>query len=300
MNIIIGQLAAVLTAACWAQNSIIYAHVGRKIGSTAVTHMRLWLALPMVIALNLIFTGELFPLGLPAEVYINFGISGLIGFFIADLLIFKAFVDLGPRETLVIMTLSPIFSSLISWMLYSETLGGFQILGILVTIAGVIWVIWADSSRGGNTQRDTQKIRGVLFALGGMLTQSIGMVLAKGGMDSGIHAVSGNLLRTVAGLAGLAVFAALRKEFFRDFGKMKHRRSLILLLFAATAGPVLGVIMALFAMSRAPVGIVTAIMQISPIMLLPVEVFWQKKKLSFGAVAGTFLAIGGTVLLFVI
>ncbi|HKK66272.1 MAG TPA: EamA family transporter, partial [Clostridia bacterium] len=105
MYIIIGQIFALLTAACWAQNSLVYSLAGKRVSSSTVTHIRLWIALPAIMLVHFVFNGTFFPVGLPIEGYLYLGGSGLIGFFLADLFIFKAFVDVGPRETLVIMTL---------------------------------------------------------------------------------------------------------------------------------------------------------------------------------------------------
>ncbi len=124
------------------------------------------------------------------------------------------------------------------------------------------------------------------------------MVLAKAGLGEGIHPVSANVIRIGSGLAGLAVFTLVRGEFIRDFVKMKDTRSLFLLTAAALVGPVFGMLLALYAFSWAPVGIVTTLMQLTPIMLLPIDRFYLKKHIPRGAVWGTIIAIAGAGLLF--
>ena len=298
MYTILGQLFAVLTAACWAQNSLTYSAVGKRVGSPTVTHIRLWLAVPMILLVHLIFTGTLLPAGLPFGAYIFLGASGFVGFCLADLLIFRAFVEIGARETMVIMTMSPIFSAVLSWLLLGEKLLPLQIAGILGTVGGVSWVIIAENRRHrSNTERNP---KGVAFALAGALTQAGGMILARRGLDFDVHPVSANVVRITAGLVGLVVYALLRRQLVPDFRKMTDRRSLLLLTLAAFIGPVLGIVLTLYALSWAPVGIVTALMQITPIMLLPVDRFYYKKHIPAGAVLGTFTALAGATLLFVV
>jgi drug/metabolite transporter (DMT)-like permease len=298
---ILGQLFAVLTAACWAQNSLTYSAVGKRVGSPTVTHIRLWLALPMIILVHLIFTGTLLPTGLPSGAYIFLSASGFVGFCLADLLIFRAFVEIGARETMVIMTMSPIFSALLSWLILGEILMPLQILGILGTIGGVSWVIIAESRRSRRDRTDSERnAKGIAFAVAGALTQAGGMILARQGLDFDVHPVSANVVRISAGLVGLTAYALLRGQFVTDFRKMSDRRSLLLLTLAAFVGPVLGIILTLYALSWAPVGIVTALMQITPIMLIPIDRFYYKKHIPLGAVAGTFVALGGAALLFVV
>lgn len=296
MQQILGQLFALFTALCWAQNSVVYSFAGKRVSSHTVTHIRLWVALPVMIIVHAVFTGSVIPRGLQPSSYIFLGASGFMGFCLADLFIFRAFVDLGPRETLVVLTLSPIFAAIISWAALGEVLFPMQILGICATVGGVSWVVLAESRGAGKRGRDNRL--GVLFALAGALSQAVGMVLAKQGLDGGAHPVSANLLRMSAGFTGLVIYAALRRNLFKDFTKMKDGRAFLLISAGALVGPVLGIILTMYALTLAPVGIVTTIMQTSPIFLLPVDRFVFKKRIPWGALGGTVLAIGGAMLLF--
>ncbi len=295
MYIILGYLFALITAACWTQNSIIYTFVGNRVGSSTVTHIRLWIAFPAAVLINLIFTGSLLPTNFSTLSYIFIGSSGVFGFFIADLFIFKAFQHLGARKTMVIMTLSPIFSAVISRVVFTEILSLIQILGVLITIAGVMVVILVEGRKSVEKSRPVW----IIFALAGALTQAIGMVLAKAGLSEGIHPISANVVRIGSGLGGLAVFTLLRGEFITDLKKMEDKRSLYLLIAAALVGPVFGMLLALYAFSWAPVGIVTTLMQLTPVMLLPIDKFYLKKHIPLGAVWGTLIAVTGAGVLFI-
>ncbi len=350
MNSFTGQLLALFTAACWAQNSLVYAAAGRRVGSTTVTHIRLWIAFPLIVVVHLIMTGHLLPPAISPGEVIYLALSGLLGYCIADLFIFRAFVDLGPRNTLVVLTCSPIFSTIISWFTLRERLDFFQVLGIVTTILGIVWVVaserkdrkdresressggkeFAGDSRAGKKTTASDRATagaakeaadaagnlsgtaevvgtagagkhsgiGLLCAFLGTLTQAAAMVLAKSGLGPGVHPVSANMVRISAGLLGLVIFAAARKQLFADFRRMKDGRALLLITIGAVVGPVFGIIMTMYALSLAPVGIVTALMQVSPVMLLPIEKFVFKTPVSWGAAAGTVVAIGGTVILF--
>jgi len=296
MNPLLGQLFALVTAGCWAQNSIVYSLAGKRVGSRSVTHIRLWVAFPVIILVNFLFTRELIPKNIPLPALLNLFSSGFVGFFLADLFIFRAFVDLGPRETMVIMTLSPIFSAVISWFVLGEHLSGIQAAGILATILGVMWVTYVEG-KAGNSKKGNVKA-GIIFALLGSLTQALAFILAKQGLNQDVFPVTGNLLRVSGGLGGVVVYTLMTGRFIEDFRNMRDRKALFLISEGALVGPVLGMIMSLYALSLAPVGIVTTIMQISPIILLPVDRFIFRKQIPSGAVAGTFLAVAGAALLF--
>ncbi len=291
----LGQLFAVLTAFCWAHNSVFYSIAGRRVSSRTVTHIRLWIALPAVMIVHFFFHGRFFPeisLTLP---YILMAVSGFVGFFIADILIFYGFVAIGPGRTLLILTLSPVLAAILSFFILNESLGLAQTAGIAVTIGGILIVIYNENRI---EKIDSNIFRGIIIAVLGAVAQAAAMVLSKMGLSGGMHPVSANVIRIASGFAGLVIFALIRGEFLNDFRKMKDTRALTLIGTAALIGPVLGIILTLYALQMAPVGIVTTLTQISPVILLPFEAAFFKRKITLPVLAGTLTAVAGAVLLF--
>ncbi len=293
----LGQLFALLTAVCWAQNSVSYSIAGKRVTSRTVTHIRLWIALPAVFAVHYFFLGTILPPVTFNYQFLMLAASGFIGFFIADVFIFHGFVLIGPGRTLLVLTLSPIISAIISFLTLGESLGFIQTIGMLVTIFGILLVVYFENISSGIARHE---LKGFIYAAAGALAQAAAMVMSKIGLGNDVHPVSANVIRISAGLAGLVIFAALKGEFFNDFKKMKDRKALLLIFFAALIGPVLGIIMTLYALQLAPVGIVTTLTQISPILLLPVEAVFFKRRISFPILSGTFIAVSGAVILFLL
>ena len=287
------------TAFCWAQNSVAYSIAGKRVTSHTVTHIRLWVALPVLIIIHYVFCNTFLPSYIGFEGFWFLAISGFTGFFITDICLFKTFVDLGPREGMVIMSLSPILGVIFAWIFLDEFLSLFQIVGILITIAGVTWVILEEHQK---KVKNPHLVAGVAAGLTAAVMQAVSLILAKKGMSEATltQSVSGNLIRVIFGLAGLALFSLIRKNFIQDFRKMKDRKAFTLIAVAAVIGPVIGMIAGLYALTLAKVGIVTTLMQLTPVILIPVEVFVLKKKLKAGAVFGTLLAVVGAVMLFLL
>jgi drug/metabolite transporter (DMT)-like permease len=67
----------------------------------------------------------------------------------------------------------------------------------------------------------------------------------------------------------------------------------------AVTGPVIGVWLSLIAFQRAPVGIASALIALTPIFLLPIGYFVFQERISKQAILGTFVAFAGTVLIFI-
>ena len=112
---IIGEIAAVLTALCWSFNSILFSDAGKRIGSRSVNHLRLWGALVILILIHFFSFNRVIPqVSAMGTGYL--ALSGIIGFFIGDAMLFEAYVLIGARMGMLMMTSVPIFSTLLAWL----------------------------------------------------------------------------------------------------------------------------------------------------------------------------------------
>lgn len=311
---LLGQLLALFTAACWAGNSVTYRYLGGFIQSDSLAHARMWIAFPAIVLLTILVDGSL-PLHASARTYAALLSSGVIGFFLTDLLMFKAYIYLGARESLVIMTLSPVVSAILSYFCFAQALSRMEIFGILLTIGGIVCMVLGEMTThrkvvdpsGDSALSDTPKKNnvgsrikiGLICAFSGAILQSISYILAKYALDD-VPAVSSNLIRNFGGLAAFIIYSVFfSRHFFQDIKVLRNRKLFGLLALAAISGPVLGMSSQMFAFTLAPVGVVTAISQISPVLLLPVDRFVFHRKLSVASVLGTFISIAGVVMLFI-
>lgn len=292
-----GQILALITASCWACNSVAYRYLGQKMDSSFLAHVRMWMAVPIILSISLIANNG-FPQNVSTQTIIFLLLSGFFGYFVTDMLMFKAYVYLGSRESLVILNLAPVSSAVISWFLFSEKLSIVQMLAIAMTISGIMIMVLDESRRSGE-KKDREKVKlGIVLAVFGALFQSVSYILAKYALND-IDALSSNMLRNVGGLAAFIVYGFFfQKTFFSDMKVFKDKKLLIILLMSVIIGPVAGMSCQMQAMNLAPVGIVTAISQVSPVLLLPIDKFVLKKKLSAASITGTMISIMGVALLF--
>jgi len=52
-------------------------------------------------------------------------LSGIVGLFMGDLLLFQSFVWMGPRLTMLVYTVSPALTAVLAWFFLGETIGGW-------------------------------------------------------------------------------------------------------------------------------------------------------------------------------
>ncbi len=295
-----GELAALGTAFCWGFTSIFFSMSGRLVGSPIVNRTRLLLAVVMVSLFHWISLGK--PLPYDAEAY-RWGwlaLSGLIGFVIGDAFLFQAFVMIGPRLSMLIMALAPVFSVILGWFLLGEKLSAQELAGIALAVGGVAWVI-TDRPAANGFHHDEKRpyFYGVLFGIGGALGQAGGLIASKKGLDGDFPALSGNLIRLIVSTIAIWGFTIAIGQAKNNFVRLRQTPQAIRwITLGAIAGPFIGVWLSLYAVQRAPVGIASTLMALTPVILLPVSYFLFKEQVGLRAIVGTILAVAGTAIIF--
>jgi drug/metabolite transporter (DMT)-like permease len=299
MNLI-GEIAALLTAVCWSFNSVVFTRAGKRVGAVTVNSMRLWIALPALALLHWLLFGTLFPYAIEPGRLFYLGISGIIGFVVGDAMLFESFLLIGPRLAMLLALLTPVFSTMLAWVLLGEALLPLEIVSILVTIAGIAWVVAeerapADALIAGPPRR---RRLGILLAVGGALGQAVGLMFSRLGLAGGFSAISATHVRVSAAALALVVLSLGQGQLQAHWARMKDRAALLEITAGALTGPVLGVTLSLVAIAHAPIGVASTLMSLTPVLLLPVSYFLFKEKITFRAILGTLVALLGVVLLF--
>ncbi|WP_291272706.1 DMT family transporter [Geothrix sp.] len=290
----LGEGAALLTSLCWSLNSVCFTVAGRRVGSASVNLGRLLMAWGVLILVHLALYGSLFPLQAGGARLGWLGLSGLIGFALGDAVLFEAFLLIGPRLAMLLMTLSPIFSALLAWLFLGQSMSLAKIMAMALTLGGIAWVVWGD----GDHEAHPHLWRGVLLGIGGALGQSVGLVFSMFGLAGDFPPISANLIRVTAGLAALLLYFGATGRLRGSLGSLRDGRATAFIGLGALTGPVLGVVLSLIAIAKAPMGVAATLMSLSPVILLPVSHFVFKEKVGGHAILGTLLALAGAAALF--
>lgn len=247
--------------------------------------------------LNWAFYGYLLPIDAGLDRWVWLALSGAIGYALGDVFLFQSFLYIGPQRAMLMMSLAPLMSAAMAWIFFSEILSGRQVLGVIVTLAGIAWVILRRNN--GNPERNSSPLHGVLFGLGAATGQAVGFVLSKQGLAGDFSPIAANSIRMLAAVIVLWVLAGLQGKVKETIDSMRNKpRVFGWLALAAFTGPVLGATLSLFALQHTQVGIASTLIALPPVFLLPVEWWIFKKPFDWGAVLGTLLAIAGVALLF--
>ncbi len=289
-------MVAIGTALMWAFTAIFFTLAGDRVGSLAVNRTRLVMAVVMLGAMHLFLFGTIVPVEATWHHWFWFGLSGIIGLMVGDGFLFQAYLDIGPRKGMLVMSAWPIFSAVMALVFLGETLGWVEITGIVITVGGIAWVIL---ERGiDKAQARSERLgRGVLFAFGGAFCQAAGIVVAKRGLDGAISPLSGTLIRMIVAAGGIWLLTLVFGGMKESIGKLRDQKALAYTAFGAFCGPFLGVWMSLEAVDHAKVGVASALMALAPVLVLPMVRIVYGERVSYRAIFGTMATFAGVALL---
>ncbi len=287
-----GELAALGTALSWTVTVMSFEAAGKKVGALSVNILRLFGGLLFLSIYSMIARGMPLPLDATGHQWLWLGLSGVVGFVVGDLCLFKAFILIGSRITMVLFALVPPVTAFAGWLLLGETLTVQQWLGITLTVTGISMVILIKQA---SKVKLAHPIKGILLALGGTLGQAAGLVLSKHGLGN-YNAFAATQIRIIAAIAVFIIIIPLAGLTSNILKATKNKRAMGFISMGAFFGPFLGVSLSLVALSLIEVGVASTIMAMVPVFIIFPEVAFMGKRLRPLEVAGAAVAVAGVAL----
>jgi len=293
----LGEFSALLVAVFWTISALAFESASRRVGSLSVNLLRLIVGFFFLSILTLVRRGMIFPADASAESWLWLGLSGLVGFVMGDLFLFKSFTIIGSRFAMLIMTLVPPMTAFFGWIILGEHLSILNLAGITLTLTGIAIAIF---SRTGTDEKLSLKLApsGILYALGGALGQALGLVLSKLGLKD-YDPFSATQIRVIAGIAGFAMLVTLMRRWSSISAALKNIPGIKSLTLGAFFGPFLGVSFSLISVKFAKTGIASTIMALTPVFILLPAYFLYKQKVTLQELIGSMVSVCGVALFFI-
>jgi drug/metabolite transporter (DMT)-like permease len=295
----IGEIAALFTSFCWSLSAVGFSFAGRQFTSQTTNRVRVTLAFLALLLINGLLYGQPIPLNAGSGRWGWLMLSGIVGLAIGDAFLFRCYQLVGPRIGLLLLSLAPVFGAAIAWLFFQEQLSSLQFIGMLVTLAGIGWVVLTRPELQAGEEHAKLSVQGILFGVLAALGQAGGLVLSKQGMTNDFSPFAGTLIRMIAAIIFLWVMAIFQKQVGETADAIRaHPSAVGWTAFGALFGPVIGVSASLLAIQHAEIGVASTLMALPPVFMLPISYFVFKERFGWQAVAGTLLAIAGVALLF--
>jgi drug/metabolite transporter (DMT)-like permease len=288
---------ALASAFLWAIGSILSVLPARHLGSFSYSRWRMGCTSVMLIAMAL-FSG-----GWNTVAYEQIppmALSGLIGIFIGDTALFACFNRMGPRQAGLLFSCHAVFSAILGYFLFSETMTSLELLGAALVFCGVVTAIFFRGKNAANTHQ-LETVHGsiwigVTLGLIAALCQALGGIIAKPVMQTDIDPVSASAIRMITAFIAHSILLILGVKVSQPASKITLKVFLITAVngFLAMA---LGMTLILYALRTGNVGMVALLSSTTPIMLLPIMWIYTKQRPNRYAWLGAAIAVVGSGIL---
>ncbi|MFG0773472.1 DMT family transporter [Vibrio plantisponsor] len=287
---------ALAAAFLWAIASLLSVTPARHLGTFAYSRWRMGSTFTILATMALITGGWS---TVEASAVPPMMLSGLIGIFIGDTALFACLNRMGPRQSGLLFSCHAVFSTVLGYFLFSESMTPLELLGSTLVFSGVLTAIFF--GRRGQASNHLEMVHGnVWIGLGLGLTaalcQALGGVIAKPIMQTDIDPVAASSIRMLTAFVAHCLLRATGTRVARPTQKMNWK------IFGITTvngfiGMALGMTLILYALREGNVGMVALLSSTTPIMLLPILWIYTKQRPNRFAWLGAIVAVAGTSIL---
>ncbi|MDE8604280.1 DMT family transporter [Marinomonas sp. RSW2] len=296
----LAELSGLVAALCWTISSLMAPGLIQRFGTMRFNTMRIMIASAILLLICLVTQRFNASLWQHADLIM---LSGVLGIFLGDTMLFTAVHRLGPRRTGVIFATNAPMSILLGWLFLNEHLSLNQLFACGLVLSGVVIAILFGKRHSLHAWEQTKgKLSiGILMALGGALGQASGALLSKPALLDGADPIAVSALRVTTGAVALMLAYGLfyrhrQPEHAIAFSQLT-RQDFIGITALATIGMVIGMSVLVWGVGNANVGIVTTLSAVVPVLILPGLWITTSQRPTFGAWLGAILVVTGAALI---
>jgi drug/metabolite transporter (DMT)-like permease len=300
------MIAAFFATLLFAVSSMCGHRSSRQIGGAEANFWR--------VCLSAVFLGlwaYTFGSGLTGDAFPFFLLSGLIGVGLGDTGFYEALPRLGSRRSvLLVQCFTAPIAALIEWLWLGTTLNAAEIACIAVILIGVA-VALAPGDHLHITPREWRS--GIAFSLVAAFCGALGTVVSRKAFavahaagqfpdagTTGYQRVLGGMIfpaviLLVVRWRSAHAHGGVFEEKTRQISREKWRRVWPWVLGNALAGQTLGMSCFQWAIEKTPAAIVTAIIALTPVVLLPLTRILEGEKIGVRSLFGALIAVAGVI-----
>lgn len=300
------MIAAFLATLLFACSTICGYRSSRQIGGAEANFWRVCLA-----AFLLGLWANTLGGGLLGDTLPLFLLSGFLGIGLGDTGYYQALPRLGSRRAvLLVQCFTPPFAALIEWLWLGTKLNLPEVFCIALILAGVALAL----APGDHLKISPRELKiGIAFGLFAAFANAFGAVMSRKAFGDA-HALgqfpdagTTSYQRTLGGILIPAIILVVIKwrsahahggvfeEKTRKVSHEKWRRLWPWVLGNALAGQTLGMTCFQWAIEKTPAAIVTAIVALTPVILLPLTRIVDGEKIGVRSLIGALIAVAGVI-----
>lgn len=272
----------------WAYATTRYARVSREVGSVRVNYARALVAFPAFGVLGLALHGSRLLTGVTLSAIPWLVLSVVSSYALGDSVFLTAARRTGVTTALAIASTYPLWAALFGAFASGEPLGVTRALGVLLSVAGVVWLVRLSSHAGASAPPDRT---GVVLAIVASVLWAANSVSVK------------------RAAVGLDVFQVntVRYGLALAFLRLQVRRSSVLpsspslgwgpVVPALIADAVFGSLFYVYGLSHTDLAVGATLSALAPLISVPVAIVLGEERWSAPRFLAVLATVGGVVLL---
>lgn len=293
------EIAALGAAICWAVAGLFSVAPIKALGPIGYSRTRMLFAV-ITLIIYLVLTGQLSLLSsISLDNLLILILSGVVGIWFGDLMIYITVDRLGPRRTSVLFALNAPMQVLLGMIFLGETMSFIEFVGCVFVMTGAYCaIVFGKRVSQVHKWEDIKGslFAGVLFGLGSALGQALGAFIVKPVMETGIAPEVATLIRCFSALVLFYICFVLPIPN----QSMKTKPNVLIIsqvVISEFLGMLIGMSLLLYAMANGDLGRVAIFSALAPVLMLPLIWITTKERPALGAWVGSCLAVLGIILL---
>lgn len=290
----IGELAGLAAAACWAGGSFLFERIGRGSASAGAMNLgKTTFAFAVLVVASIAARGGHVSLdGSPRELGL-LAASAVLGITIGDTAFFGAVTRLGAPRAVLLLSSAPVFTVALESTIRAALPPRWELAGIALTLAGIALVL-TRAPLAGATRSTTGVWLGALAAL----CQGGGSLLSRAAMSGRIGPLEASWGRLLVAGVALAIFGAATGRLTVWTRELARGATFVRVGAASFVGTVAGLYLSQVALARAAsAGVAATLLATAPIFALPLAHFARSEATTARAVVGVVAAVAGVAVL---
>jgi len=197
------------------------------------------------------------------------------------------------------MAASVPLTAVASYFIFGESIGYLGVLGITGTVFGIGLTV-VSGNKNPTIKKESDKgdyLKGIVYGILSAVAMAGGTLLTKVGAAD-ISAIAATQVRIFSAFVGFVFIVVLFKKTDEVISALRNPASFSLIAIGSVFGPFVGVGALLYALQHAEAGVVATISSLTPVLIIVPSIIIFKRHISFGEIAGAFIAVGSVSLLF--
>lgn len=288
-----GELAALLAAFTWSCTSVAMASMAKRTTPVAMSTLRLGIA-SLLLPFVLLASGEVgdFRDATASSIVAMVG-SGILASTVGDTIYIATLARIGVQRAFTLtMTLFISLTVVGGIVLLGESMHWYQFLGAAAVAVGVSLIVRTRKLPGG-AEKATDWVGYALVGLVAIVWAAATLWLA--GQRGNLGSIAASSVRTPAAAVGMLAFALATapRDLVLPFQRPAHIASIVAI---GVASSLFGSLLYVYAVGEAGAGRTTILSAASPMMALPLSVYFLKEPFTRLVAIGTAVCVGGVVL----